>query len=73
MSDIIMVHRSGKKFQLMNVFNRVPTSSGPSTNGTYVLFSLDDGVIRKVDEKSIANYTVLVRKGPGQEKEAQQA
>ena len=61
MSDIIMVHRTGKKCQLLNVFNRVPSSSGPSTNGTYVLFSLDDGVIRKVDEKSISNYAVNVK------------
>jgi len=64
MSEIVLVHRSGKKFQLLNVFNRVPSSSGSSTNGTYMLFSLDDGIIRKVDEKSIANYTVqLPKKG----------
>ena len=46
MSDIIMVHRTGRKFQLLNVFNRVPSSSGPGTNGTYVLFNLKDGTIR---------------------------
>ena len=64
MSEIILVHRSGKKFQLLNVFNRVSSSSGSAANGTYVLFSLDDGVIRKLDEKSIANYTVrLPKKG----------
>ena len=67
MSDIIMVHRTGKKFQLLNVFNRIPSSSGPGTNGTYVLFSLKDGTIRKVDEKSIGNYTIDVRKKPEDE------
>lgn len=62
MTDIILIHRSGKRFQLLNVFNRVPGgSAGQSANGTYVLFSLDDGIIRKVDEKSISNYTVDVR------------
>ena len=64
MSDIIMVHRTGRKFQLLNVFNRVPSSSGPGTNGTYVLFNLKDGTIRKVDEKSIGNYSVEIRKSP---------
>jgi hypothetical protein len=62
MSPTILIHRSGKRFQLLNVFNRVPgNSAGQSANGTYVLFSLDDGTIRKVDEKSISNYSVDVK------------